>query len=159
MFPFLNGIHSPSACAGLIWPSLQSNLQASWWLCHAYSTEEVPVEQLPELDGSWRKNKWETSTTTSNTEHVLQNKITILNYWSAWSHLQEHLSLKIIVHCDISIGCPENFLFNFWKNIFCWQVGHVQPLHPREVFPEISQALFHSILQHGMRANSCIKAI
>lgn len=43
---------SPSASAGLIWPSLQSNRQASWWLCHAYSTEEVPVEPSPELDGS-----------------------------------------------------------------------------------------------------------
>lgn len=49
---FPNGILSPSACAGLIWPSLQSNRQASWWICHAYSTKEVPLELSPELVGS-----------------------------------------------------------------------------------------------------------
>lgn len=49
---FPHGILSPSACAGLIWPSLQSNRQASWWICRAYSTKEVPLELSPELVGS-----------------------------------------------------------------------------------------------------------
>lgn len=51
---FPKGRLSPSACAGLIWPSLQSNRRASWWICHAYSSKEVPVGLSPELGGSFK---------------------------------------------------------------------------------------------------------
>ncbi len=43
---------SPSACAGLTWPSLQSNHQASLWQCRACSREAEPLGLKPELDGS-----------------------------------------------------------------------------------------------------------
>lgn len=71
-FSFLNGIHSPSACAGLIWPSRQNNHLASWWTRRAYSTEEAPVGRWPGLDGSWKSTETNacllrTNLTTSNT--------------------------------------------------------------------------------------------
>lgn len=91
---FRHGILSPSACAGLIWPSLQSNRQASWWICHAYSTKEVPLELSPELVGSWRANRSKYKNHDNSIHRKGPSKIKA-PYWTTDDHEATHKNISL----------------------------------------------------------------
>lgn len=70
-------------------------------------------------------------------------------HFMSHGHSQKHLSLEIVLGVYISIFHIKNLPFSE-GDVLSRRVGHVQPLHPGDVFTQVGQAVLQTLLRHNI---------